>query len=195
MPEDAMCTDIHEDEKEMVDAMLLNVQVLSREGRLAEAKAAIVVLTSLYPLNADILFEHWKVSCLADDQSSADRTIVSAASNQAILPRFCHRLLKELSSRTDFSAFDRPVVRSHWQSLHPALAERFFACCLSQLPSPGEGAASDYTPSDAMPILRRLARLAGNPVPVWRRAAGLASALVRAAERRDVEEAPRKRAR
>ncbi len=54
---------IMEEEKEEVDSMLLNVQALSREGRLAEAKAAMLVLRSLYPLNADIHFEHWKVSC------------------------------------------------------------------------------------------------------------------------------------
>ncbi len=174
--------------------MLLNVQALSREGRLAEAKAAILVLSSLYPFNADIHFEHWKVSCLADDQGSADRAIASASSNQELLPRFCQRLLKELSSRADSSAFDRAIVRTNWQSLPPTLAERFFTCCLAQLPSPGGGTDSDYSSSDAMPILRRLARLTGNHVLVWRRAAALASALVHAAERRDVE-APRKRAR
>ena len=51
-----------EEEKEEVDAMLLNVQALSRESRLAEAKA-ILVLSSLYPFNADIHFEQWIVSC------------------------------------------------------------------------------------------------------------------------------------
>ncbi len=174
--------------------MLLNVQALSREGRLAEAKAAMLVLRSLYPLNADIHFEHWKVSCLADDQSSADRAIASASSNQVLLSQFCQRLLKELSGRADVSAFDRALVRTHWQSLPPALAEKFFTSCLAQLPSPGGGTESDYSPSDAMPILRRLARLTGNHVLIWRRAAALASALVHAAERRDAE-APRKRAR
>jgi hypothetical protein len=192
---DAMCTDgIAEEEMEVVESMLLNVQALNREGRLAEAKAAIVVLSSLYPLNADVHFEHWKVSCLADDQSSAGRVITSASSNQSLLPRFCQRLLKELSGRADFSAFDRALARTHWQSLPPALAERFITCCLSQLPSPGGEAESDYSPSDAMAILRRLARLAGNHVLIWRRAAALTSALIHAAERRD-DEAPRKRAR
>ena len=188
-----------DEEREEIDLLLKDAESLISQGRFAEAKAAIVVLGSMHPSDADVLFAKWKISCIASDFAAADKSIVMIASNPELLPRFCQRLLKELSDGIDTSALGRSFMQSQKQSLDTVLAEKFISCCLSHLPAPGTDVEVHYTLSNAMPILRRLARMTGNHILVWRRAAAIALALADFGDRGDAmdasDEGPRKRPR
>ena len=190
------CQGTMEESESDIESMLRVAEQLSSQGRFSEAKATIVVLSALYPSDAEIHYAQWKLSCLANDMNTADRAITAVASNPDLMSKFCRRLLMEVSSDTDLSAFGRSF---HRQSLAPDLTEKFVVCCLSQLPSPGSGSDSDYTLIDAMPVLRRLARITGHHVLIWWRAAAIASVLADSGERGDAMdsdgEGPRKRAR
>jgi hypothetical protein len=48
-------------------------RALSSEGKLAKAKSTLVVATCLYPDEAPIFFELWRVCCISDDFKHAAR--------------------------------------------------------------------------------------------------------------------------
>ena len=187
------------EEREEIASLLREAESLSRHGRFAEAKAAIVVLRSLHPSDADVLYAQWRISCQANDFAAAERSIVLIVSNPVLLPRFCERLLKEISDGVDIATFSRSFQQTQRQGLDSQLADKFITCCLSQLPAPGTDSENIYSLRDAMPILRRLARMTGNHVLVWGRASAIALALTDSRDRDDNmdpdSEGPRKRAR
>jgi hypothetical protein len=147
-------------------------------GKTAKAKASLVVASCLFPDEAPLLYELWRVCCTSGDGKQAARALEQACKTDALLTAFCVPLVAELRG-------PGAACGKGWLQGEPGKVERLIRLCLSTLdltPS-ADGVAGDTPTGGSAPaspaeavweVLLRLAHMTDDHPLVWWAAADLA---------------------
>jgi hypothetical protein len=145
-----------------LDDMLETARRQGKEGKIAEAKAGLIVLACLHPSDARVRFEHWKLCCIAGDFVASSRILAAISQGEGKLAEpFCKLLLDELKKEPG------TVAQPGWLAPSPEL----IACCLRLLPTK---VCDGHTDEQIWANLQHLAKMSSDHLEVWWRASEFA---------------------
>jgi hypothetical protein len=74
---------------------------LEADGQIPEARSSLLVASCLFPTDADVHFQHWRLCFAGGEDAQASRILEGVSSDDKVLADFCELLLAELKGEEE----------------------------------------------------------------------------------------------
>ena len=74
---------------------------LEADGQIPEARSSLLVASCLFPTDADVHFQHWRMCLSGGEDAQASRILEGVSSDDKVLADFCELLLAELKGEKE----------------------------------------------------------------------------------------------